>query len=442
MKSFFKKIIVWTLELEARLILKKYSPTIIAVTGSVGKTSTKDAIYAILEGQVFVRKSEKSFNSEIGVPLTIIGCQNGWNNPLLWIRNIFDGLELIFLRADYPKCLVLEVGADHPGDIKHLTTWLHPDIALITTVSKVPVQVEYFSSPAAVLEEKLALVRAVKPTGKIVLPAHDPDILAVRTDVTVPCLTFALDNTADVTATHIAISYNNTDEKPVGMKYDLSFMGASIPVSISGVIGMQPVFAAVAASAAALAYGISFEHVAAAVSNFHAPRGRMNMLAGIGGSILIDDTYNSSPDATAAALSVLKEIKKAGGTPASSGVSRKIAILGDMMELGKFSSEQHKKVGELVAQASIDMLVVVGIRARDIALGAIAGGFPEGAIMRFDTSTEAADALKNIVGAGDVVLIKGSQSPRLERVTKALLADPSQADTLLVRQEPEWQKRL
>ena len=133
MKSFLKKIIVSILESEARLILKKYNPFIIAITGSVGKTSAKDAIYTVLAGSVSrVRKSEKSFNSEIGVPLTILGCDNAWSNPFLWLKNILNGLELILLRSNYPNCLVLEVGADHPGDIQKITKWLKPDVAVIT----------------------------------------------------------------------------------------------------------------------------------------------------------------------------------------------------------------------------------------------------------------------------------------------------------------------
>jgi UDP-N-acetylmuramoyl-tripeptide--D-alanyl-D-alanine ligase len=171
MKNFFKKIVTFIIEAQARAILKKYRPTIIAVTGSVGKTSTKDAIYTVLERTGFVRKSDKSFNSEIGVPLTILGVPNGWSNPFIWLQNITHGLELIFLKSDYPKTLIIEVGADHPGDIKRVASWLRPDIAVITTVSKIPVHVEFFPSRKALLDEKLALARAVKSEGTLILPA-------------------------------------------------------------------------------------------------------------------------------------------------------------------------------------------------------------------------------------------------------------------------------
>src|SRR2546426_1057325 len=124
MRNFLKSLIVALLTWEARLVLRKYRPRIVAVTGSVGRTSTKDAVYALLAGSARVRRSEKSFNSEIGLPLTVLGVPNAWHNPLRWLQNFFDGLFLILFTAPYPEWLVLEVGADRPGDIRSLASWL------------------------------------------------------------------------------------------------------------------------------------------------------------------------------------------------------------------------------------------------------------------------------------------------------------------------------
>src|SRR3989338_137250 len=110
-RHLFKKIIIFILTLEARLVLRKYHPTVVAVTGNVGKTSTKDAIYAVLTKQFYTRKSEKSFNSDIGIPLTILGCPNGWYDYRIWLSNIMEGLRLVLTKNHYPKWLVLEVGA-------------------------------------------------------------------------------------------------------------------------------------------------------------------------------------------------------------------------------------------------------------------------------------------------------------------------------------------
>lgn len=450
MKSLFKKIVVATLLWESRAVIRKNRPKIIAITGSVGKTSTKDAAYHILANAgVFVRKSEKSFNSEIGVPLTILGLQNAWANPVGWLRNVMHGLGQVYpvlgsgARAPYPNCLVLEVGADHPGDIQGLAKWLQPDIAVITAVSKVPVHVEFFPSPEAVLKEKLALARGVRSGGTLVLPSDDPSILAVRADVpNAPCVTFGVsagrDPSADMSAVSPEIVYEEIrgGKTPAGMSFVLKYKAESARILIKGVVGIQHVYSITAASAAALSYGIDFGAVAASLSSYKPPLGRMNLLEGIVGSVLIDDTYNSSPDALKEALNIL------GGMDAG----QKIAVLGDMMELGKFSPAEHRTAGERVVAASVDMLVTVGIRARDIAEGAAAAGMPRGSIHSFDDSVSAGEWLRNFLhkqsilqgNPGTVVLVKGSQSSRMERVSLVLLADQSRAPELLVRQDKEW----
>src|SRR3990167_2100208 len=141
-KNLVKKIIVFLLEWEARLVLARFRPKIVAVTGTVGKTSTKDAVFAVLSHSFFVRKSQKSYNSEIGLPLTILGCDNAWNNPILWLRNLFDGLFLLIGREPYPEWLVLEVGVGHPGDMRRLARWLKIDAVIFTRFGNLPVNME------------------------------------------------------------------------------------------------------------------------------------------------------------------------------------------------------------------------------------------------------------------------------------------------------------
>lgn len=152
--ELLKKVLVQLLAWEARLILWKYKPKIIAVTGSVGKTSTKDALYTALKDSVSIRKNQKSLNSEFGVPLTIIGRDSGWRNPLSWLVTLGYGIGQIILPMRYPAWLVLEVGADKPGDIASITQWLKPDIAFITAIPNIPAHVENFRSPEQVAEEK------------------------------------------------------------------------------------------------------------------------------------------------------------------------------------------------------------------------------------------------------------------------------------------------
>src|SRR3989338_2393009 len=146
MRTIFRKTLIHILRIESELVLSKYKPKIIVITGSVGKTSTKDAIYAVLSKVSYVRKSEKSYNSELGLPLTVLGCPNGWNDPFVWIQNIFKGLWLFLIPHKYPKWLILEVGVGKPDDMKNTAAWLKTDIVVMTQIGETPAHIEFFES--------------------------------------------------------------------------------------------------------------------------------------------------------------------------------------------------------------------------------------------------------------------------------------------------------
>lgn len=204
-KNTIKLLLVPLLLLEARLIVKKYRPHVIAITGSVGKTSTKDAIHTVVSDSLYARKSEKSFNSEIGIPLTILGVPNAWSNPVQWLKNLWEGIELLVLPNHYPKWLVLEVGVDRPGDIERIVKWLPIDVAVFTRLPDVPVHVEYFDSPEAVGEEKLKLLNGLKRDGVIVYNGDDPILRAKLEGRKEKKITYGLAD-ADVTAGDYKIS--------------------------------------------------------------------------------------------------------------------------------------------------------------------------------------------------------------------------------------------
>ncbi|MEK7077255.1 MAG: cyanophycin synthetase, partial [Patescibacteria group bacterium] len=187
--------------------------------------------------------------------------------------------------------------------------------------------------------------------------------------------------------------------------------------------------------------------IAEALSGYLPPLGRLSVLEGIKGSILIDDTYNASPLSMKEALHVLMNLSARGGSPpvrqagASGGkAKRKIAVLGDMLELGKHTLEAHESVGRLVGK-SADILITVGMRAKAIAEGAITSGMIKRSVYSFNKTGEAGRFLQGLLRAGDLVLIKASQGVRLERVTEEVMAHPEDAPKLLVRQTPVWKKR-
>jgi UDP-N-acetylmuramoyl-tripeptide--D-alanyl-D-alanine ligase len=426
MKETFKTIIVSILIAEAAFLLRRKKPIIVAITGSVGKTSTKDAIYAAIKGSVQARKSQKSFNSDIGVPLTVLGLPNGWSNPALWLKNIFDGFLTAVFSKEYPAVLILETGIDQPGDMEKLTKWMKPDFVVLTRLPNIPVHVEAFRSPEAVVAEKMKLVTALKASGKLIFNNDDTIIQAQLPDVLQEQVSFSRYVPADFQASADKIVY--ADDVPIGVAFTLTYLEETHSVQLKNTVGTQHMYAVCAAIAVANELGVDMKTAIESVQELQTPNGRMRLIPGLKSSLLIDDTYNSSPIATESALEALAEIKYAG---------RKIAVLGDMLELGKYSAEQHKQIGQRVAKTA-HVLFTVGVRARGIAEGALAAGMNESNIFQYDDVQRAGQELQAFLKSGDVVLVKASQGIRAERIIEEVMNNPEQAPELLVRQDSSW----
>lgn len=429
MRTVFKNLVVRILTAEARLLLSRHQPTVIAVTGSVGKTSMKDAIFAVVKNRASARKSEKSFNSEIGIPLTILGLPNAWNNPLGWVKNIIDGAFTAVFSRQYPSVLVIEAGVDRPGDMVRLTAWLRPHVVVITRLPDVPVHVEYFASPEAVCAEKLVLADALRPDGIFVYNHDDIRLQEYAKTVRQQAIGYGRDVPTQVTASNDATYYLN--QLPAGFSCTVSYVGETATVKVPGVLGAHHTYTVAGAIAVALSQGMTLTEAATACAEYVPPPGRMRIHAGIKGTTIIDDTYNSSPTAAEAALAALREVTHA---------KRKIAVLGDMLELGRFSQREHERIGELVPGAA-DMLVTIGIRSQKTAEAALEHGLSEKFILQYEESVKAGKELQNLIAPGDVILVKGSQGIRAERVVEELMAEPERARELLVRQDDAWQER-
>lgn len=433
MKEIFKKIIVSILTLESKLVLLRFKPKIIAITGNVGKTSTKDAVYTALAGTLKVRKNQKSFNSEIGTPLTILGLENAWSNPIAWLKNIFIGLFVVFKR-EYPEWLVLEVGVDRPGDISRVAKWLRPDVAIITALPKVPVHVEYFASPDAVIKEKLSLIDYLKPNGKLILNADDPLVLDAKDKTKTEVFTYGSSESSDVYFSNQSITYDDIGgfTLPSGVAFKITNSGNSVPVFLPNVLGVQHILPVAAAITVGLSQNVPFLDMVNAFHDFKAPPGRMNLIPGKNNSMIIDDTYNASPLAMQKAVETLAGVETNGS---------KIAVLGDMLEIGKYSAEEHKKIGELVANLKIDVLVSVGIRAKTISESAVSAGMSEKRVFHFKDFNNVSDLILANLKSTDIVLLKGSQGIRMEKVVSDLIREDLDKTDLLVRQDDAWQKK-
>src|SRR3989344_1218461 len=423
MKNILKNILIYILQIESRLVLAKYKPKIIAITGSVGKTSTKDAVYAVLSQIAHVRKSQKSYNSQIGLPLTVLGVPNAWNNPILWLKNIWKGLWLILAPHNYPKWLVLEVGVGKPGDMKATASWLKSDAVIVTAIGETPAHIEFFNSRKHLIEEKSGLIKTLKKDGLLILNADDEAVFLMKEKTKNITLTYGFQEGADILGSDENISYD-AQGTPEGVIFRVDVGGNSLPVVIEGVFGRNHVYASMATLALVSALKFNMLQAINALKNYDVPPGRMRLLSGINDSLIIDDTYNSSPFACESALRTLGGVKNSG---------RKIAVLGDMLELGKHTIEAHKNIGK-IAKENAEIIIVVGARAQAIKDGALEEGMKRENVLEFLDSHDAAEFIKTFVQRGDLILVKGSQGMRMERVTEALLLDQANKNKLLVRQ--------
>lgn len=435
MKNFLKNLIIKILQAEARLVLEKYRPKVVAITGSVGKTSTKEAIFAVLSKQAFVRKSEGRFDGSIGLPLCILGCGSGGNNPFIWIYNILKGLSLLLVNQVYPKWIVLEVAVRKPKDMDRIAYWLKSDMVIITRIGSVPPHVEFFKSTEDLVAEKAKLMRTLSKDGVLILNADDSHVLALKERSKNRVITFGFNTESNLVVSNPQILYDQNTSKqsiPQGIVFRVDADGSSFPVMIEGAFGANHIYAAMSALAVAHAAGFNMIRAAEALRKYDLPAGRMRLLSGIKETLIIDDSYNSSPLACEGAIKILDEIKVSG---------QKIAVLGDMLELGRHTDEAHKEIGKLVAKVA-DILVTVGMRAVNFAEGAMNSGMSEEKIYQFEDSRAAGKFLESIIKKGNLILIKGSQATEMEHAVEEIMENPELKTELLVRQDPASRPEL
>lgn len=424
-----KKIMQKILAVLAKLILKKYKPDVVGITGSFGKTSTKEAIYTVLSSKFNVRQNIKNYNNEIGLPLTIIGSGSGGRSVLGWLRVLFKaGWLLVWKNKNYPKILVLEMAVDRPGDMIYLTDLAPCKIGVVTSVG--PAHLEFFKTIEKIAKEKSVMVSHIDKNGWAILNCDNEYVCQMANSIVARTLTYGLENgDANVKAGEINISESETGEIS-GLSFKLTYQGSTVPILLPSILGEHFIYSALAAAAVGIIYEMNLVEISQALKFFKAPKGRMNLIYGVKRTYILDDTYNASPDTTLAALKVLGQIKTD---------QKKFAILGDMLELGDYNEEGHQKVGEAVVNNSVDYLVTVGERAKIIANEAERQGMNGEHIFSFLDTERAGRFLQDKIEQGDYILIKGSQGMRLERIVKEIMAEPQKAKELLVRQDRVWE---
>jgi UDP-N-acetylmuramyl pentapeptide synthase len=430
MKTYRVRILERLLRLLAISIVRKHQPKIIGVTGSVGKSSTKEAIAQVLSGKFRVRKNEENYNNEIGIPLTIIGARSGKRSPVGWLIVLWRWAIARFFLRDYPEVLVLELGIDHPGDMKYLLGFLPVSIGVVTNVSSS--HLEFFKSVQAIAREKGLLVTRLPESGAAVLCADDAEVAALSEKVKAKTITFGESETASVRGVHGGISTSAVSF--AGCHFKLLYDGKVLPVHMPDIAAIHQIPSVLAAFCVGLIFKLNPIDMIASIREFRSLPGRMRLIEGRKQSWIIDDTYNASPLSTNAALETLHSFQN----------GRRIAILGDMLELGRESEHAHEATAERIIRCEVDRAVLVGRRMLSTYETLTKKKhFPEARAAWFDHPQAAAAFVRDTIdGApGDIVLVKGSQGMRMEMVTEALMAHPEQAENLLCRQSADWKSQ-
>lgn len=413
-----RRFIQHILRLFSVAILNKYRPKIVAITGSVGKSSAKEAIFLVLNGAFpgRVRSTERNLNTEIGVPLAIIGGVEAKNSKVLWLKNFYRSAKLVLFRdKNYPEILVLEMAADRPGDIKYLTSFAHPDIAVVTAIGEMPVHLEFFLERDKYVDEKAALVVNLKPNGTAILNYDDLSVREFRDRV--PSgrnrIYYGFQEGADARISDFSYNVPSTAEEisECGMDFEIECSGKSVRSSIKKVLGVPPLYAILTGIAVGQVFNLNLEDEAKNLENFSSPKNRLEILKGIKNSIIINDSYNSSPIACEAALDLLQKFKK----------NRRLAVLGSMRELGANTESAHRMIGEKSAKIS-DLVFFVGDETVFAVEEAEKSGKKKGEnLFWFDSSDEVKKKVQEVLQEGDVVLIKGSHSVKMEKIVEEIV---------------------
>jgi UDP-N-acetylmuramoyl-tripeptide--D-alanyl-D-alanine ligase len=368
----------------AAYVRMRVDPRVVAITGSVGKTSTKHFTAALLQERWDVHSTPGNLNNHWGLPLSLLGLE------------------------EHHEIMVAELGMSGPGEIRDLARIARPQIGVITNVA--PVHMEFFASVEDVAAAKAELAEELPPTGTLIVNAADPHTAAMATRFAPRVnrvLTFGQDIDADLRAIDAVESSDGWR-----FRLDIRGMGGLDPVDVRlPLTGHHTLMNFLAAAAIAFALETPPAAIAARASHLAFPAGRGETYALEDGVRVIDDSYNASPVAMTQSLDRLASLPADG---------RKIFAAGDMLELGSWSEDAHREVGEQTARHDIDLLVAVGDYAEFFAAGAVAGGMTAGRILCFGTSEEAGRALAADVRAGDLVLVKGSRGVHMERIIEAL----------------------
>lgn len=404
----------------------RYHPQIIGVTGSLGKTSAREAILCVLKKKFQARASLENYNNEIGVPLSILGEKSAGRSFVGWLMIAVKALARL-VYTDYPQILILEMAVDRPGDMAYLVGIVGKlDLAVITNISTS--HLEFFASQAALTREKLTILQGLGEDGKVIVNSDDEGLVENIDRSKYRVVGFGFNDKSFIKATDFQVIEKDS---VWGVNFKIHYQGTVVPVFIPNTLGRPAIYAALAASAVALGFGLNLVDVSSALQTYTSPPGRLRLLEGIKHTQILDDSYNASAAASViAALETLNFIAR----------GRKVAVIGSIKELGRESEVGHKEVAVKIMEFGINLVFLVGeetlVTQKELARRKFTGH-----LRWYATSDDARLEVQNQILPTDTILVKGSESVRTERIVKEIMAEPLKSKRLLVRQSETWLAR-
>ena len=400
-------IIIKILNILSKKILAKYKPVIIGITGSVGKSSVKKAVCKVLKDKYKIADNKDYYKTDIGIPLAIIGAEGGGRSVAKWVKIIFLAVKMVIKKTEYPEILILEMGVDRPDDMKKMLKVVKPNVGILTNIGKFPPHTKYFRNAKHIAKEKSLLIKSLKKKDLAILNCDDDFIKDLSENIRAEIISYGFSDASTVKAGEIFSGDKKwkIESGLIGMSFKISYEGTTVPFRLPYALGRGQVYAALAASAIGIHFGYNLVEISEKLSNYSPLPGRMSLIKGINGILIIDDTFNSNPASATSALETLGKLDAA----------RKIAVLGDMLELGEYCERGHSEIGKLVSK-SADLLFTYGKRSKIISKQAEKSGMKKEKIFYFADLNDLIKSLKNMIAPNDVILIKGSRAMRMERV--------------------------
>lgn len=430
-KFALNKILVPVLAFLARRIIKLNRPLVIGITGSVGKSSTKEAVYAVLKDKFKVKKNKGNLNNELGLPLSIISDIEPKSSFLKWMKVFSKGIALAIKKnRTYPKILILEMAVDRKNDMDYLMSVVEPKIAIITDIGVS--HLEFFKDEKQILKEKAKIWKSIPKNGLAIFNYDNFYLRNYKKKIDKPSLSYGFRPGSDLLAEDLKIGYSKELGEGVniacGVSFRISYKTISLPVVLPKIISKAQVYSALSAVAVGLHLNMNLVEICDKLKDFAPLPGRMRLIRGKRGNLIIDDTYNSAPNSLKSALETLALIKS----------RKKTVILGDMLELGKIEKNAHKDISKLIFPIA-KKIILVGNRTLETHRELRKLSFPKDKIFHFRTVDGLVSKINEIVGQGELILAKGSQGMRIEKAIEPLV--PEKSKKLLPRQDKYWKKR-